>query len=296
MSNESSKHNEDIMTSLQDADTPTIPPEQRATAWSAAANDYDAFSQEVTLPFAEDAARLVHIGPGTRVLDVAAGTGNFTFAAARRGATVLATDFAPGMVALLERKIRDRRLGDSVSAAVMDGQALDLPDASFDVAASIFGLLFFADHDRGLRELLRVLVPGGRAVVSTWAPPPRGEMSRILGIAMSKAMPSIPAAPALPHWAELGEANAFRERMLATGFAKAHIVEVRHVWVFDRVEAFTETIPKVAPPAVAMFNAMTAEQRNVFRSAIADDLRARQGDGPYAITHEALIAVGTKSR
>jgi len=275
---------------------PVRPPEQQAEAWSAAANDYDTFSQQVTLPFAEDAARLVRIGPGTRVLDVAAGTGNFTFAAARLGAKVLATDFAPGMVELLRQKAESVGLASSIDVAVMDGQSLDLPDASFDVAASIFGLLFFPDHDLGLRELLRILVPGGRAVVSTWAPPPRGEMSRILGTAMSKAMPNLQAPPGPPHWAGLGEADAFRARLLSNGFAHAHVVEVRHVWVFDHMEAFTETMPKSAPPAVAMFRSMSAEQRKTFVAAITEDFRARQGDGPYAITHEALIAVGTKPK
>jgi ubiquinone/menaquinone biosynthesis C-methylase UbiE len=271
------------------------PPEQNADAWSDTANDYDSFSQQVTLPFAEDAARLVRIGPGTRVLDVAAGTGNFAFAAARRGAKLLATDFAAGMVELLRKKAEQQGLAPSIDTAVVDGQALDLPDASFDIAASIFGLTFFADHDRGLRELLRVLVPGGRAVVATWAPPPHGEMFRILGGAMSKAMPDMPAPPGPPHWTELGDADAFRERLIANGFARAHVVEVRHAWVFDKIEEFTDTMPKAAPAAVAMFKSMTNDQRKTFVAALAEDLRARQGDGPYAITHEALIAVGTKA-
>jgi ubiquinone/menaquinone biosynthesis C-methylase UbiE len=271
-----------------------VPPEQRADAWSAVADAYDRFSQQVTLPFAEDAARLVRIGDGTRVLDVAAGTGNFAFAAARRGARVLATDFAPAMVDRLARKARDERL--TVETAVMDGQALDLPEHSFDVAASIFGLLFFPDHDKGLRELVRVLVPGGRAVIATWAPPPRGEMSRIMGLAMAAAMPIVAppsSPPPPPHWAKLGDADALRVRLLDNGFANAHVVELRHVWVFDNLEDFTATMPKAAPQAVAMFGAFTPAQRAAFVEAIATDFRARQGSGPYAITHEAMIAVGT---
>jgi ubiquinone/menaquinone biosynthesis C-methylase UbiE len=271
-----------------------VPPEQRPDAWSAVADAYDRFSQQVTLPFAEDAARLVRIGEGTRVLDVAAGTGTFAFAAARRGARVLATDFAPAMVDRLARKARDERL--TVETAVMDGQALDLPEHSFDVAASIFGLLFFPDHDKGLRELVRVLVPGGRAVIATWAPPPRGEMSRIMGLAMAAAMPIVAppsSPPPPPHWAKLGDADALRVRLLDNGFANAHVVELRHVWVFDNLEDFTATMPKAAPQAVAMFGAFTPAQRAAFVEAIATDFRARQGSGPYAITHEAMIAVGT---
>jgi len=271
----------------------TLTPDQRPDDWSAVAEAYDRFSQQVTLPFAEDAARLVRIGQGTRVLDVAAGTGNFAFAAARRGARVLATDFAPAMIDRLREKARVERL--TVETAVMDGQALDLPDRTFDVAASIFGVLFFPDPDKGIRELLRVLVPGGRALIATWAPPPRGEMSRLMALAMAAAMPDAPppaSPPAPPPWARLGDAEGLRGRLLGNGFAHAHVVELRHVLVFDDVEQFTRTMPQAAPPAVAMFESMTPAQRAAFVRAIEEDFRARQGDGPYALTHEAMIAIG----
>lgn len=275
----------------------TLTPDQRPDAWSAVAEAYDRFSQQVTLPFAEDAARLVRISQRTRVLDVAAGTGNFAFAAARRGARVLATDFAPAMIDRLREKARAERL--TVETAVMDGQALDLPDRTFDVAASIFGVLFFPDPDKGIRELLRVLVPGGRALIATWAPPPRGEMARLMALATAAAMPDAPppaSPPAPPPWARLGDAEGLRGRLLANGFAHAHVVELRHVWVFDDVEQLTRTMPQAAPPAVAMFEAMTPAQRAAFVRAIEEDFRARQGDGPYALTHEAMIAVGRTTR
>ena len=270
------------------------PPEQQPDAWGAVASDYHAFAGNVTRPFAEDAAELVHIGPGTRVLDVAAGTGNFAFAAAGRGANVLATDFASGMVDYLRDEAARRGLSDRIRLATMDGQHLELGDSSFDVAASIFGVLFFPDQDQGLRELRRVLVPGGRAVVSTWAPPPRGEMGRIMGAAMAKTLPNLPQPAGSPAWTALGDADAFRDRLLRNGFSRAHIVEVRHVWAFDDLDTFVDLMSRAAPPAVAMFSSLTPEQRQTFRHAIADDFRSRQGDGPYALTHEAMIAVGTK--
>jgi hypothetical protein len=82
--------------------------------------------------------------------------------------------------------------------------------------------------------------------------------------------------------------------MLDAGFSHAHVVELRHVWVFDQLETFAGMITRCAPPAVALFAAMTADQRSAFIEAVQDDFRARQGDGPYAVTHEALIAVGVK--
>jgi ubiquinone/menaquinone biosynthesis C-methylase UbiE len=270
------------------------PPEQRAEAWSDAAEAYDAVAEGVTHHFAEDAVRLVRLGPGSRVLDVAAGTGVFTFAAARRGAEVLATDFSAGMIDVLRRKCAAQGLA-SVKTSVMDGQALTVADASFDVAASLFGLTFFPEHDRGLRELLRVLVPGGQAVVATWAPPPRGELLRLIGRAVSKAIPDLPTPDKPPHWAALGDTEDLRRRLLSVGFARAHVVSVTHVWTFESPEWFAEQLPSLSPASAGFLGMMTATQLETFKRALAEDLRGRQGDGPFAVTNEGLIAVGTKA-
>jgi|SRR5689334_24160884 len=276
------------------APSPNRPPEHQPDAWGAVAADYHAFAGNITRPFAEDAAELVPIRDGTRVIDVATGTGNFAFAAAARGANVLATDFAPGMADHLRADVERRGFSNRIRVEVMNGEQLDVENASFDIAASIFGVLFFPDPDKGLRELCRVLVPGGRAVVSTWAPPPRGEMGRIMGAAMAKTIPNLPPPPSAPAWTALGDADAFRERLLRNGFSHVHVVELRHVWVFDDLEGFLDLMGKAAPQAVAMTSSLSPEQRTTFRNAVGNDFRSRQGSGPYALTHEGMVAVGTK--
>jgi SAM-dependent methyltransferase len=125
------------------------------------------------------------------------------------------------MIDYLRAEAERRGLANRVRAEVMDGQQLSVDDASFDVSASIFGVLFFPDPDQGLRELSRVLIPGGRAVVSTWAPPPRGEMGRIMGDAMATAMPNLTPPTQSPAWAALGDAGVFRQRLLSNGFSLA---------------------------------------------------------------------------
>src|SRR5262252_6378496 len=105
------------------------PPEHQPNAWGSVAVDYHAFAGNITRPFADDAAKLVPIHDGTRVIDVAAGTGNFAFAAARCGANVLATDFAPGMVDHLRADVGRRGMSDRIRVEVMDGQRLDVDDA-----------------------------------------------------------------------------------------------------------------------------------------------------------------------
>jgi SAM-dependent methyltransferase len=104
-----------------------------------------------------------------RVLDVAAGNGNATLAAARRFATVTSTDYVP---ALLERGRRRAEADgfDSITFEVADVEALPYADASFDVVLSTFGVMFAPDHARAAAELLRVCRPGGRIGVANWTP------------------------------------------------------------------------------------------------------------------------------
>jgi len=115
------------------------------------------------------------------VLDVAAGNGNATLAAARRFASVTSTDYVP---ALLER---GRRRADAeglanVTFEVADAEALPYPDASFDVVLSTFGVMFAPNHQRVADELMRVCKPGGRIGLANWTPGGfLGQLLRLVG-------------------------------------------------------------------------------------------------------------------
>jgi ubiquinone/menaquinone biosynthesis C-methylase UbiE len=103
-----------------------------------------------------------------RVLDVAAGNGNVTLAAARRFCEVTSTDYVP---ALLERgQARAAAEGLTVTFKEADAEALPFADATFDVVVSTFGVMFTADHDRAAAEMLRVCKPGGKIGLANWTP------------------------------------------------------------------------------------------------------------------------------
>lgn len=139
--------------------------ERQQATWTA--GDYSVIG--VTLQIVgETLCEAVDLKAGERVIDIAAGNGNVSLAAARRFADVTATDYVQ---ALLDRgQRRAEAEGLAVGFEVADAEALDYADASFDVALSTFGIMFTADHARAAQEMQRVVRPGGRIGMANWTP------------------------------------------------------------------------------------------------------------------------------
>jgi ubiquinone/menaquinone biosynthesis C-methylase UbiE len=128
----------------------------------------------------EGLCEAVDLRSGARVLDVAAGNGNATLAAARRFAEVTSTDYVP---ALLESgRNRAAAEGASVHFQEADAENLPFPDASFDVVLSTFGVMFTPDQEKAASELARVCKPGGKIGLANWTPEGFiGQMFKIIG-------------------------------------------------------------------------------------------------------------------
>jgi len=123
----------------------------------------------------------VDLRSGERVLDVAAGNGNATLAAARRFASVTSTDYVP---ALLDRgRRRAEADGFDVTFQVADAEDLPYPAASFDVVLSTFGVMFAPDHRQAAGELMRVCRPEGRIGLTSWTPEGfLGQLFRVVAV------------------------------------------------------------------------------------------------------------------
>ena len=152
----------------------------------------------------ESLAEAADVRAGERVLDVAAGNGNATLAAARRFADVTSTDYVP---ALLERG-RDRARADRLKIDFQVADAEDLPfsDGSFDVVLSTYGAMFAPDHARTASEMLRVTRGGGRIGLANWTPEGFiGQLFKVIGAHVPP--PAGLRSPALwgsePHLVEL---------------------------------------------------------------------------------------------
>ena len=128
----------------------------------------------------ESLAEAADIRAGERVLDVAAGNGNATLAAARRFAEVTSTDYVPELLA--KGSARAAAEGLEVTFRTADAEDLPFADGSFDVALSTFGAMFTPDHLRPAREMLRVVRPGGRIGLANWKPEGFiGQLFKVIG-------------------------------------------------------------------------------------------------------------------
>jgi len=152
----------------------------------------------------ESLAETADVRAGERVLDVAAGNGNATLAAARRFANVTSTDYVP---ALLERgRERAQAEGLTVDFEVADVENLPFADASFDIVLSTYGAMFAPDHARTASEMLRVVRSGGRIGMANWTPEGFiGQLFKVIGAYLPP--PTGLRSPALwgtePHLVEL---------------------------------------------------------------------------------------------
>jgi ubiquinone/menaquinone biosynthesis C-methylase UbiE len=162
---------------------PSTPPDLSAVkakqqaAWSA--GDYAIIGRTLQI-VGENLCEVVNLRAGERVLDVAAGNGNATLAAARHFAEVTSTDYVPS---LLERgRARAEAEGLQVTFREADAEALPFADSTFDVVLSTFGVMFTPDQARAAREMLRVCRPGGRIGLANWTPGSFiGELFKVLG-------------------------------------------------------------------------------------------------------------------
>jgi ubiquinone/menaquinone biosynthesis C-methylase UbiE len=162
------------VTNLPPADFGAIKQRQQAT-W--ASGDFAIIGTTLQI-VGETLAEAVNVRAGERVLDVAAGNGNASLAAARRFAQVTSTDYVPH---LLEKgAARASAEGLKITFAVADAENLPYPDAAFDVVLSTFGVMFTPEPRRAASELLRVSRPGARIGMANWTP--QGLLGDLFGL------------------------------------------------------------------------------------------------------------------
>jgi len=188
--------------------------------WNWVADDYVDVNVPLLGLFSDEAVSRAALAPHLRVVDVAAGPGTLACRASPYVKQVDAIDFSPEMVAHCQTRVRALGLVNVVIQQG-DGQALPYADCTFDLGFSMFGLMFFPDRVQGFRELHRVLVPGGRAFVTAWAPVEKSSYMLTRMRAMHAADPSAPSPAS--NVMTLEDPDRFAREMREGGFVDVTI-------------------------------------------------------------------------
>ena len=286
------------MTASQGEPTTTeehaAPPE----AWDAIAEGYDRYVAPQEVDLANEALRLVGLEPGERFLDVAAGPGGLSLPAARLGAEVLATDWSAAMIERFEARADQEGLRN-VGGRVMDCHALDLPDHSFDVTGSQFGVMLVPDQPRALGEMVRVTKSGGRVLVIAYGFPAELEFLQFFIGALKAVAPEFPGLPDDPPPLEfqVSDPEVLRQRLIDAGLKDVEVEHIAERPTFSSGQEMWDWVLYGNPipgTVIADLN-LTEEQQARLRQILDGMLRERAGgDGRAVLTNAVNVGFGTK--
>ena len=254
------------------------------TAWSS--GDYAVVGTTLQI-VGEELCEALDLRSGQKVLDVAAGNGNVTLAAARRWCDVVSTDYVPS---LLERgRLRAAAEGLSVEFKEADAEALGFADASFDVVVSTFGVMFAPDHDKAAAELARVCKSGGKIGLANWTLEGFiGQLFKVLG----KYLPPPAGSKSPPLWGS----KVYISALFGAAALSIRTVSRTFAFRYRSPEHFVEVFKSYYGPTLKAFAALDeANQRG-----LANDLLTligrmnRAEDGTMVVPSEYLEIVITK--
>jgi ubiquinone/menaquinone biosynthesis C-methylase UbiE len=268
-----------------------------AEAWDAIAEGYDRYVAPQEVDLANEALRLVGLEPGERFLDVAAGTGGLSLPAARRGARVVATDWSPAMIERFEARVREEGLSRA-AGRVMDCHALDLPDDSFDVTGSQFGVMLVPDQPRALSEMVRVTKPGGRVLVIAYGFPAELEFLQVFLGALKAVAPEFPGLPDDPPPLEfqVSDPEVLRSRLTEAGLKDVRVEQTAERPTFASGQEMWDWVlyGNPIPGMVIADLGLTEEQQARLRQILHGMLRERaERDGRATLTNRVNIGIGT---
>jgi len=241
----------------------------------------------ITVPIARELVDAVDLRPGSRVLDVATGTGHVALEAARTFCDVTGIDYVPGLVEIARRRAEAEGL--PVDFRVADAEALPFDDGSFDFVMSAIGVMFSADQQRAAAELVRVCRPGGRIGVASWTP--GGFVGSMLK-AVGRHVPPPPAAQPPTRW---GVEDTVTE-LLGDQVQDVATVTTSLTERFASAEAFADFFLTHYGPTYAAASRLDDAGRAAFRADLVKLAHEanRAADGTFVSDWEYLVVTAQK--
>jgi SAM-dependent methyltransferase len=256
-----------------------------------ASGDYPSMVETFLLPLGPRLVEAAGIGPGMRVLDVAAGTGNASLPAAEAGAEVTASDLTPELLDAGRAHAESRGL--ELEWAEADAENLPFEDASFDVVMSSIGAMFAPHHQDVANELVRVCKPGGTIALLSWTP--EGMLGALFRTMGPFAPPPPPGAQPPPLWgSEDHLKELFGDRVDWTMLER----QLLEITAFQEARDYGEHFKaRYGPTIAARANAEKDGRADEFDSALdafCDEWNRGEAD-QARFEKEYLLAVGTRA-
>lgn len=259
------------------------------TMW--ASGDYPSMVETFLLPLGPRLVEACGIGPGMRVLDIAAGTGNASLPAARAGGEVTASDLTPEL--LEAGRSRAEQDGQTLRWVEADAEHLPFEDASFDVVISSIGVMFAPHHQEAADELLRVCRPGGVIGLLSWTP--EGQIGALLKTIGPFAPPPPPGAQPPPLW---GSEEHLHELFGTRLELRTQQREALEITAFEHPRDFGEHFKaRYGPTITAQANARRNGRDAEFEEALNRFCDEWNRGTPEAARFEMeyLLTVGTRA-
>jgi ubiquinone/menaquinone biosynthesis C-methylase UbiE len=257
---------------------------RQQAAW--ASGDYAVVGTTLQI-VGEELCESADLRSGQKVLDIAAGNGNASLAAARRWCEVTATDYVPELLERARERAAAERL--DIEFQVADAEALQFADSSFDAVLSTFGVMFTADAERAAAEMLRVCRRGGKIALANWTPEGFiGQLFKTIG----QRVPPAPGAQSPALWGTRARvAELFEPAASAIKLTPRHFV-----FRYRSAEHWLEIFRTYYGPVLKAFGALAPDGQ----AALHTDLLAliarfnRAKDGTMVVSSEYLEIVVTR--
>ena len=266
--------------------------------WDRIAPGYDRTNTPTQMWLGDAGLQRAGVRPGMRFLDVAAGSGALSIPAARLGAQVTAIDQSAVMLDLLTARAREEGL--KIATQVMDGHTLRFEDNTFDAAGSQFGVMLFPDMPRGIREMVRVVKPAGRVLMSVYGDPHRIDFLGFFVRAVQTVQPDFTGPPSdpppLPF--QLQDPQRLRTELEAAGLSAVQVETITESTRFRSGQELWEWIVWSNPIVASILRELQLhdDERTRVERAIDGLVRERAGSGDAAVlTNPINIGVGTVS-
>lgn len=255
------------------------------------ADGYSEITMKLFQGYADAALELAGINSRSNIVDIACGPGTLTLAAGKKVNSVKAVDFSASMLDILNNTLASQAIVN-IETHCCDAQQLPYDDESFDAAFSMFGLMFFPDRMKGYREIHRTLKPGGKTVISSWAPVAQSPSMQAVFGALRAMNPEIPEPQT--DIESLENPEFFKAELRNAGFRHVEIHPVTQSVAINSVQEYWDDMVKGSAPLVMMKNSLSEKAWEEKNQIALDYLHDIIGTCPTSLSADAWLGVGVK--